>query len=298
MKKMPSSARRAQLVRDPVALVAHGLGAEVLGELDGVVLDVEAGVERADADPQLVARGEAPAVAGGHDRAVDPDRQVVRRAVRVDLEAAGERGVGRLVAGRRRPASRRQPSASTISGADRSPRSVWTMWPVRPLTLAVSNCASPWAASSAHSSPVVERRERPRERPAGRAVRGADHELAEGLAVRAHQVEGLEPACRDAAGRGLALADLVAVDHQYPRRRAVRAQRAGELAGDREAREARPADQDVVVAVERGALVAALRLPYRHRHRRVPAFGQAAGSARCAACCVTRRGATLSGRSQ
>ena len=55
--------RRAELVRDPVALVAHGVRAQVLGQLHGVVLHVEARVEGADADAQLVARGEAPAVA-------------------------------------------------------------------------------------------------------------------------------------------------------------------------------------------------------------------------------------------
>ena len=48
---------RPQLVGDPVALVAHGLGAEVLRELHRVVLHVEARVEGADADPQLLAAG-------------------------------------------------------------------------------------------------------------------------------------------------------------------------------------------------------------------------------------------------
>ena len=143
--------RRAQLVRDPVPLEADRLGAEVLRQLHGVVLHVEARVERADADPQLVARGEAPPVAGGHDRAVDPDRQVVGASVRMHLQPARERRVRRLVAAV--PASmRRQPSASTISGALRSPRSVCTVSPVRPFTFAVSNSQSPWARSSRHSS--------------------------------------------------------------------------------------------------------------------------------------------------
>ena len=43
-------------------------------------LDVEAGIERADADPHLVGGREAPAVAGGHVGAVDPDLHVRRRA--------------------------------------------------------------------------------------------------------------------------------------------------------------------------------------------------------------------------
>ena len=46
-KKTPSSARVAQLVRDPVALVADGVALEALGQLDGRLLDVEARVERA-----------------------------------------------------------------------------------------------------------------------------------------------------------------------------------------------------------------------------------------------------------
>ena len=87
----------AELVGDPVALVTDGLRAEILGELDGVVLDVEARVEGSDADPQLVARREAPAVARRDDRPVDPDREVVAAVVRMDLEAARERRVGRLV---------------------------------------------------------------------------------------------------------------------------------------------------------------------------------------------------------
>ena len=65
-KKMPSSVAGAQLVGDPVALVAHRVALEVLGQLHRGVLHVEARVEGADADAQLVARREAPAVAGGH----------------------------------------------------------------------------------------------------------------------------------------------------------------------------------------------------------------------------------------
>src|SRR5207344_2608532 len=52
----------AQLVRDPVALVADLLAVEVVGEQLDRGAYVEAGVEGADADPQLVARREAPAV--------------------------------------------------------------------------------------------------------------------------------------------------------------------------------------------------------------------------------------------
>jgi hypothetical protein len=59
---------------------------------------VEAGVERPDPDPLLLGGGEAPAVAGGHVVAVDPDLEVVAGALRVDLEPARERRVGGLVA--------------------------------------------------------------------------------------------------------------------------------------------------------------------------------------------------------
>ena len=76
-KKMPSLGRGAQLVGDPVALVADRLALEVLGEQYGRVLDVEARVEGADADPDLLVGREAPAVAGRDVLAVDPDLEVL-----------------------------------------------------------------------------------------------------------------------------------------------------------------------------------------------------------------------------
>jgi hypothetical protein len=85
-------------VRDPVALVADRVALEVLGEQDGGVLHVEARVERADADAQLLAGGKAPAVAGRHVAAVDPDLHLVAGAPGVHLEAARQGRVGRLVA--------------------------------------------------------------------------------------------------------------------------------------------------------------------------------------------------------
>ncbi len=47
--------------------------------------------------------------------------------------------------------TRRQPIASTTRGASSSPRSVWTVSPVRPSILAVSNVASDCSQSSPHS---------------------------------------------------------------------------------------------------------------------------------------------------
>src|SRR5687767_6005871 len=71
----------ADLVRDPVALVADCVLAEVRCEPDRRILDVVARVERADADPQLVVGREAPAVAGRDVRAVDPELEVGAGAV-------------------------------------------------------------------------------------------------------------------------------------------------------------------------------------------------------------------------
>ena len=91
-------------------------------------------------------------------------------------------------------------------------------------------------------------------------MRGVDDELVEGLAQRAAQLERVEPLGRDRARRGLALADLVAVDHQHARAGAR------ELARDRQAGEARAADEHVAVAAPSGVRCApALGRSNRHR---------------------------------
>src|SRR4051794_5897408 len=79
---------RPKLVRDPVALVADRRALQVVGQQHGGVLDVEAGIERADADALLVARWEAPAVTRRDVAAVDPDLEVLAAAVWMDLETA------------------------------------------------------------------------------------------------------------------------------------------------------------------------------------------------------------------
>ena len=127
------------------------------------------------------------------------------------------------------------------------------------LELAVALCREQRA-----ELPVVEGRERPRQVEARRAVRGVQDQLGEDLAVGAHQVERLEPPGRDPARRGLALADLVAVDHQDARGGAVALERSGELARHRESGETGAADQHVVVAGEGRALRSALGLALRH----------------------------------
>jgi hypothetical protein len=89
--------RGADLVRDPVALVADRVLAELGRQPDGRLLHVVARVERPDPDAQLVVGGEAPAVARGHVGAVDPELEVAARPMRVHLEPARERRLGRLV---------------------------------------------------------------------------------------------------------------------------------------------------------------------------------------------------------
>ena len=80
--------RVAQGVGDPVALVANPVSVEVAGQPLGRLTNVEARVERADADPQLAVGRKAPAVAGGDVGAVDPDLQVLASPERVNLEPA------------------------------------------------------------------------------------------------------------------------------------------------------------------------------------------------------------------
>ena len=168
--------RVAQLVRDPVALEADGVRAQVLGQLDRVVLDVEAGVERADADPQLAAGGEAPAVARRHDLAVDPDRQVVVGAVGVDLQPARQRRVRRLVARvggqvaapAQRVHDQRRGQVAAV-GVDRVAGAA--------VDLGGLERAVGLLAQQAAQLAVVERRERPRQRPVVGAERGRHAQL-------------------------------------------------------------------------------------------------------------------------
>src|SRR6185295_8918753 len=66
------------------------------------------------------------------------------------------------------------------------------------------------------------------------------------------------PLRRDAAGGGLALPDLVAIEHQDL------GSRPGQLTGNGEAGEARPADDHVMAAAQWRSLVAALCLALGH----------------------------------
>src|SRR5215211_3613754 len=85
-----------------------------------------------------------------------------------------------------------------------------------------------------------------------------DHEGVERLAHRPLEQESAQPAGRSRARRGLALADLVAVDHEHV------GARGRELAGHGQPSEAGPADQHVGLAAERRALRATLGAASRH----------------------------------
>ncbi len=108
---------------------------------------------------------------------------------------------------------------------------------------------------------VVEGRERPRQLPAGGAPRGVDDQLVEALALRGGEVHRAQPLRRDAAGRGLALADLVAIEHENP------GAGARKLARDGEPGEARTAHQHVAVLLQGRALDSPLGRSHRHRPR-------------------------------
>ena len=130
-------------------------------------------VERADADPQLVARGERPAVAGVDVARVDPQLEVGAGAAR-DGPPGRARAAPRA-AGRSSPGAEHPPPAERVDDQRRASRRrgrCARRRPVRPSTFAVSNSASPHCShSSSHSCAVVERGERPRQRPAGAARR-------------------------------------------------------------------------------------------------------------------------------
>ena len=76
-------------------------------------------------------------------------------------------------------------------------------------------------------------------------------ELAERLPMRVHQAHGAQPLGRNAAGRRLALADLIAVDHQHA------STAARKLTCNGEPGKARPADQHVIHPVQRSPLITA-----------------------------------------
>src|SRR5918992_563848 len=108
---------------------------------------------------------------------------------------------------------------------------------------------------------VVEGGERPGQLEPGGAVRGVDDQAAELLPVRAHQVHCAQPLGRDAARGGLALAYLIAVEHEHT------CAALGQLARDGEAGEAGSADQDVGVPRQGSPLLTPQCPSLRHSPR-------------------------------
>jgi len=247
----------ADLVWDPVALPALGGDADIGGELERRLLDVVLGVEGPDADAQLAVGRERPRVAALDVLRIDPQLEVGSGRVGVDLQAAREPRVGRLDVG---SGGKDPPPAHGVDderGAQVAPVGVdgvagagGRAFDRRGLEL---RRALRLLAQQGADAAVVERRERPRQGPAHTAPGHVDDEVRERLLDGAHEPEVLEPLRRRGARARLALADLVAVDHQHAGRRPR------QLARDGEPREARSADEDVPLTVQRCALVTPLR---------------------------------------
>jgi hypothetical protein len=176
----------------------------------------------------------------------------------VDLQAAGEQRLGRLDRAARvedpAPAERVDDERGghvAAVGVDRVARPA--------VDLGDLEAGAAVREQVGAQLPVVEGRERPRQRPHRRAARGVDDEPVERLTDRRLQAQVLEPLGRRGARARLALADLVAVEHQHPRARAREGPRR------REAREARPADEHVGVGLgQAGALRTPLGRSDRH----------------------------------
>ncbi len=239
----PVLGRAAQLVGDPVALVADRRPLQVLRQQHGRVLDVKAGVEGADADALLVAGRERPAVSGRDVAAVDPDLEVVAAALRMDLEAARKGRVRWLV-----PVGGEDSlPAERVDDQGRGQIAAVGVHDIAGATLHLGRLERRVGLlpEDLAELAVVEGGEGEGEPVAAGAVRGVHHQRVEFLPRRALQAQRVQPPGRDAAGRGLSLADLVAVDHEDV------GARAGQLARDRQSGEAGAADEHVVIAGER-----------------------------------------------
>ena len=207
----------------------------------GRLLDVVARLVGADADALLAGRGHRPRVAVADERAVDPDVEVGAAAVRVDLEAARDRAPRAAGRWRPGPSTRRQPSASTISGA----RQVAAVGVDRVAargrsTFAISKRASALlpqllrtARGSRSSTSSTAAGSAPTRAACGSAMHASSWRIARSTPIACSHGVGA------AQARRRALADLVAVDHEHV------GAAAGQLARDREPGEARAADQHV-----------------------------------------------------
>jgi hypothetical protein len=112
---------------------------------------------------------------------------------------------------------------------------------------------------------VVEGRERPRKGPEGHDTRRPDADLAKRLEDRVLEAQVHEPVGRRGARARLALADLVAVDHQDARAAAAQLARGGV------SRERGATDHNVPVPAQGSPLCSALRGSHRHRAEGIPA---------------------------
>ncbi len=254
----------AEPVRDPVALVAVGREAEVVGQPDRRLLDPVVGVEGADADAHLVARRERPAVARADEALVDPQLEVAARPARVHLQPAREPRVRRLhergaevaLPAQRVDDERRADVAAVrvhddlAVAAQRPPVDLGGL-ELRP--------AAPLRPQRGAQRRVVEGGERPAERPARARPRRVDEQRAERLPDRRLQAQVGQPLGRRRAGGGLPLADLVAVEDEHA------GARPAQLAGDGQARERGSADDDVERAAEGCTLGTALGGSDGHR---------------------------------
>ena len=252
--------RRAQRVREPVALVAHRVDPEARRDVLRRLLDVVARLVGADADALLAGRGDRPGVALADQGAVDPDVEVGPAAVRVHLEAARDQRVGRLdvlpraehpaPAERVDDQRRRDGAAIGEHGVPRPP------FDLRDREARVAALRPELLAQR----PVVERRPAPGQPEAGGAVRRVEGHARDLLADRGLDAHRVQPRGRRRAGGRLALPDLVAVDHEHV------GARSRELARHGEPGEARAADEHVGALVrERRPRRAAQGGPPRHR---------------------------------
>src|SRR3954468_10261431 len=225
--------RGPEPMREPVALVADGVDVQPAGDLLGRLLDVVARLVGADADALLALGRHRPRVALADEAAVDPHIEIDASAVRMHLEAARDRRLGRLdILPRRQdaaPAERvdneRRSQGSAIrrhkNGADSLP----------PGGIVV--CGYVFAPSAVHfrdletrvallpqraaQLAVVEARPAPGQPEARGPVRRVERHARDLLPDRALDAHRLKPGRRRGARGRRALADLVAVDDEHVR---------------------------------------------------------------------------------
>ena len=240
-KKTPSSTAGRRRVREPVALVAHRGDAEPCGDVPRRRLDVVARLVGADADALLARGGHGPGVAVADERAVDPDVEVGAAAVRMHLEAARDLRLGRLDV---RAGAEHAAPAERVDDERRGQVAAVGpdgVLPVRALDLRRSRSGRRRTAPTAPRRASGSRSEdqlhgsRKRAEPCGvwNAMQGSSWRIA------ARDAHGAQPRGGRRAGGRLALADLVAVDHEH-----VRAA-ARELARDGQPGEGGAADEHV-----------------------------------------------------